>query len=205
MVGLEGNSLRSAFVRLLLHLILVTAILGLVDYLFRGLLPPLTNRYPFLSLLISYRPYITTALILALGWLVISSFSNTLYLLLLPKYGRPASAAVRGVIRILGVGGLLTGIASGSSGGAVGVALGGFMGMVMGFASQQVLGQAVAGLFILIARPIRVDDVVDIAGEKKVKVMDVTTLFTVVKRGSGEVVLIPNNSIIGQKIVKYDS
>jgi len=45
------------------------------------------------------------------------------------------------------------------------VILGSFLGMVMGFASQQVLGRAIAGLFLLIARPFKVGDDVVIAGE----------------------------------------
>jgi len=44
------------------------------------------------------------------------------------------------------------------AGGAAGVALGGFIGMVIGFASQQVLGQAISGLFILISRPFKISD-----------------------------------------------
>jgi small-conductance mechanosensitive channel len=51
---------------------------------------------------------------------------------------------------------MLAAIAGGVAGGAAGVALGGFIGLVVGFASQQVLGQAVAGLFLLIARPFKI-------------------------------------------------
>jgi len=53
--------------------------------------------------------------------------------------------------------------------GGAGVALGGFLGMVVGFASQQVLGRAIAGPFLLMARPFKIGDgVVD----------DAVTLFT---------------------------
>ncbi|MEM3980376.1 MAG: mechanosensitive ion channel, partial [Ignisphaera sp.] len=76
---------------------------------------------------------------------------------------------------------------------------GGFLGMVIGFASQQVLGQAISGLFLLIARPFKIGDAVIIAGEDGV-VDDVTTMFTIVKKADGVTVLIPNSSIIGGKI-----
>jgi small-conductance mechanosensitive channel len=71
--------------------------------------------------------------------------------------------------------------------------------MVVGFASQQVLGQAIAGLFLLIARPFKIGDAVVIAGEDGV-VDDVATLFTRVVKADGVVALIPNNAIIGGKI-----
>ncbi|MEM3974548.1 MAG: mechanosensitive ion channel, partial [Ignisphaera sp.] len=64
---------------------------------------------------------------------------------------------------------------------------------------QQVLGQAIAGLFLLISRPFRIGDAVVIAGEDGV-VDDVATLFTTVIKADGTKVLIPNNSIVGSKI-----
>lgn len=85
------------------------------------------------------------------------------------------------------------------AGGAAGVALGGFIGMVIGFASQQVLGQAISGLFILISRPFKISDQ-SLQLEKDGIVDDVTTLFTIVVKADGTKVLIPNNSIIGSKI-----
>jgi len=66
------------------------------------------------------------------------------------------------------------------------------------FATQQVLSQAVAGLFLLISRPFRIGDLVNIGGDTG-KVEDITTLFTLINKGD-QIVLIPNNSIIGNKI-----
>jgi small-conductance mechanosensitive channel len=37
--------------------------------------------------------------------------------------------------------------------------------MVIRFATQQVLGQAIAGLFVLLVRPIKIGDKVNVAGE----------------------------------------
>jgi small conductance mechanosensitive channel len=84
-------------------------------------------------------------------------------------------------------------------GGAAGVALGGFIGLVVGFASQQVLGQAIAGLFILITRPLKIGDKVVLGGDEGI-VEDVSTLFTTIVKPDGVKVLIPNNSILGAKI-----
>ncbi|MEM4745024.1 MAG: mechanosensitive ion channel, partial [Ignisphaera sp.] len=105
----------------------------------------------------------------------------------------------RNVVRIIGVGAMVAAIAGGVAGGVAGVALGGFLGMVIGFASQQVLGQAVAGLFVLISRPFRIGDEVIVAGEEGI-VDDVSTMFTVIKKSDGSRVLIPNTMIISGKI-----
>lgn len=86
-------------------------------------------------------------------------------------------------------------------GGVAAVALGGFIGMVIGFATQQVLGQAIAGLFIMITRPFKINDVVYVAGESEVVVKDITSLFTVVERKYGLIDLVPSSMIISQKIV----
>lgn len=147
----------------------------------------------------AYEVYIQILLALAFGYLIVNSFAWFFYWSTRPKYGHPTAAAVRNIVRIVGVGALVAAIAGGVAGGAAGVALGGFLGMVVGFASQQVLGQAIAGLFILIARPFRIGDAVVIAGEDGV-VEDVSTLFTIVRKTDGTTVLIPNNAIIGGKI-----
>lgn len=100
---------------------------------------------------------------------------------------------------IVGIGALLAGIAGGVAGGASGVALGGFLGIVIGFASQQVLGQAIAGLFLLIARPFKIGDYVVIAGEQGT-VEDISAMFTIVRKDDGSIALVPSGMIVGSKI-----
>ncbi|MEM1670367.1 MAG: mechanosensitive ion channel [Candidatus Methanomethylicaceae archaeon] len=133
------------------------------------------------------------------GYLIINGISNIAYLITLSKYNNSTAIAIRNVIKIVGIGGLAAGIAGGVAGGAAGVALGGFLGMVVGFASQQVLGQAISGLFILLVRPFKISDKVIIAGEDGT-IEDVSTLFTKIVKPDGVKVLIPNSSILGGKI-----
>lgn len=146
-----------------------------------------------------YEVYTQILLALVFGYLIVNGVAMFFYWSTRAKYDHPTAAAIRNIVRIVGVGAMVAAIAGGVAGGAAGVALGGFLGMVIGFASQQVLGQAIAGLFLLIARPFRIGDSVVIAGEDGV-VEDVSTLFTVVIKADGTRVLIPNNSIIGGKI-----
>ncbi|MEM1844722.1 MAG: mechanosensitive ion channel [Ignisphaera sp.] len=146
-----------------------------------------------------YEIYIQLLLALMFGYLIVNSVAWFFYWSTRPRYGHSTAVAVRNVVRIIGVGAMVAAIAGGVAGGVAGVALGGFLGMVIGFASQQVLGQAVAGLFVLISRPFRIGDEVIVAGEEGV-VDDVSTMFTVVKKSDGTRVLIPNTTIISGKI-----
>jgi small-conductance mechanosensitive channel len=102
------------------------------------------------------------------------------------KYDHATAAAIKNIVKIIGIGAMVAAIA----GGAAGIALGGFIGMVIGFASQQVLGQAISGLFLLISRPFRIGNSVSLAGED-----GIATLFTIIIKTDGTKVLIPNNSI----------
>lgn len=147
----------------------------------------------------AYGSYIAIALALAFGYMIVRAFSNVVYWMLRVRYPHSTAAAVRSILSILGIGALVAGIAGGVAGGAAGVALGGFIGMVIGFATQQVLGQAIAGLFVLLVRPIKIGDYVNVAGETGV-VEDITTLFTMIRKDDGTLALVPNNSLIGSKI-----
>ncbi|WFO74993.1 mechanosensitive ion channel [Desulfurococcaceae archaeon MEX13E-LK6-19] len=189
--------------KLIVYGILLTLILALIDYFFTGILPLLEGVWESLEIISEYKSYIMVIVILVSGWLIINSISNTLYQLFEQVYGRQGAGAVRSVVKILGIGALLASIAGWIAGGVAGVALGGFIGIVVGFATQQVLGQAIAGLFILLARPYRIGDIIDLEKEKEsnVEVVDITTLFTILKRANGDIVLVPNNNIINQKIV----
>ncbi len=142
----------------------------------------------FLLQLMDYIVYVQILLAIAFGYLIVSGVASFFYWSMRVKYDHATAAAIRNVVRIIGIGALVAVIAGG-------VALGGFI----GFACQQVLGQAIAGLFLLITRPFKIGDGVVLAGEDGI-VDDISTLFTAVVKADNVRVLIPNNSIIGGKI-----
>ncbi len=199
----DSDSLGRVFGKVVVYAVLVVLVMGVLQWFFvQGVDLIVTETgLESLSIIKDYAVYVYIIVLLLLGWLIVSSVASLFYALTAPKYGISTAAAVKSLVRILGLGALIAGIAGGVAGGAAGVALGGFIGIVIGFATQQVLGQAVAGLFILLARPFKIGDVVDMAGESEVKVEDIGALFTVVKRKDDMTVLIPSSMIIGQKIV----
>lgn len=179
----------AAMARIVLYIVLYVIVAAIIQWIFTSFLPPF----------IDYIVYVQILLAVAFGYLIVSGVATFFYWSMRAKYDHATAAAVRNVVRIIGIGALVAAIAGGVAGGVAGVALGGFIGMVIGFACQQVLGQAIAGLFLLIARPFKIGDEAILAGEDGV-VDDVATLFTSVIKTDGVKVLIPNNAIIGSKI-----
>lgn len=189
-----AKNISKSMAKLVIYIVLYVAASALVKYLISDILPKLEVSVG------EYEVYVQILLALAFGFMIVSAVAGFFYWSTIGRYGHPTAIAIRNVVRFVGIGGLLAAIAGGVAGGAAGVALGGFMGMVIGFASQQVLGQTMAGLFLLIARPFKIGDSVIIAGEEGL-VEDVTTLFTVLIKTDETKVLIPNNAIIGGKII----
>ena len=197
------DSVGKALGRVVLYGIFVAIVMGILQWFFTqgvDILVEVTRLHGLLVLK-DYAVYVYIIVLLLLGWMIVNAVASMFYAMVKPKYGASTAAAVRSLVRILGLGALLAGIAGGVAGGAAGVALGGFIGLVVGFATQQVLGQAVAGMFILLAKPFKINDVIDVAGESEIKVKDITTLFTIAVRKDGLEVLIPSSMIIGQKII----
>ncbi|MEM4912657.1 MAG: mechanosensitive ion channel family protein, partial [Desulfurococcaceae archaeon] len=197
------DSVGKALGRVVVYGIFVAIVMGILQWFFTqgvDIMVEVTRLHGLLVLK-DYAVYVYIIVLLLLGWMIVNAVASMFYAMVKPKYGASTAAAVRSLVRILGLGALLAGIAGGVAGGAAGVALGGFIGLVVGFATQQVLGQAVAGMFILLAKPFKINDVIDVAGESEIKVKDITTLFTIAVRKDNLEVLIPSSMIIGQKII----
>lgn len=75
----------------------------------------------------------------------------------------------------------------------------GVSGLVVGFAARGTLGNAIAGVTISIAQPIRIGDDVEFRGDRGV-VEDIHLLFTVLKLGDGKRLVIPNDTIANEVI-----
>ncbi|MEN2975465.1 MAG: mechanosensitive ion channel domain-containing protein [Candidatus Caldarchaeales archaeon] len=183
----------SSIVKLVVYIVAYVAVAAIVQWIFISFLPQYGINIS------DYLGYIQILLALAFGYMIVNSVATLFYWSIRGRYDHSTAAAIRNIIRIIGIGALISAIAGGVAGGAAGVALGGFLGLVVGFASQQVLGQAVAGLFLLISRPFRIGDEVVIAGEEGT-VEDVSTLFTILVKKDGSKVIMPNNSVLGGKI-----
>lgn len=110
--------------------------------------------------------------------------------------------SLRGIVsffRIVGYAVLLIIITSAQQGSVVfGATLGGFMGLLLGMASKELLGNAISGIFLIITKPFRIGEVINVAGGEG-RVIDIRMMHTVVETDEQKV-LIPNSKIMGNVI-----
>jgi len=79
---------------------------------------------------------------------------------------------------------------------------GGVAGIVIGFASQSVVGNLISGLFLIIERPMKLGDSVNIAGTAGV-VEDIRIISTTLRTFDGLYVRIPNEKVFTTDITNY--
>jgi small-conductance mechanosensitive channel len=70
----------------------------------------------------------------------------------------------------------------------------GISGIVVGFAARSTLGNAIAGVMISFAQPVRIGDEIELRGDRGV-VEDITLLFTVVRLVDGKRLIVPNDTL----------
>jgi small-conductance mechanosensitive channel len=134
-----AREVSTSIALVVVYIVVYVVVSALAKYVIHSVLPT------YGVAVADYEVYVQILLALAFGYLIVSAVARFFYWSTVVKYGHSTAAAVRNVVRIVGIGAMVAAIAGGVAGGAAGVALGGFLGMVVGFASQQVLGQAIAG------------------------------------------------------------
>ncbi|MBE6554383.1 MAG: mechanosensitive ion channel [Ruminococcaceae bacterium] len=77
-------------------------------------------------------------------------------------------------------------------------------GVAIGLALQGALSNIAGGIMILILRPFKVGNFVEIAGQSGT-VTDVGIFYTVLTTGDNRVVTIPNGTVMGENIVNYSA
>ncbi len=79
---------------------------------------------------------------------------------------------------------------------------GGVVGIVLGIASQSVVGNLIAGLFLIVERPMKLGQAVSIAGTMGV-IEDIRILSTSLRTFDGLYVRIPNEKVFTAEITNY--
>lgn len=77
----------------------------------------------------------------------------------------------------------------------------GILAAIIGFASQQAISNIISGIFIVISKPFRVGDRVDIGIEYEGVVEEITLRHTVIRNFENRSIIIPNSLINSQTIV----
>ena len=72
---------------------------------------------------------------------------------------------------------------------------------ILAFASQAALSNIISGVFIVIFKPFRVDDMIKIEGDKTGVVEDITLRHTVIRDFQNQRIIVPNSVISAQTVV----
>ena len=85
--------------------------------------------------------------------------------------------------------------------GATMLASAGIIAAVAAFASQHAMANIVSGIFVVIFRPFRVDDIIKIGTDVMGRVEDITLRHTVIRNFENRRVIIPNSTISSETII----
>ncbi len=77
----------------------------------------------------------------------------------------------------------------------------GILAAAVGFGSQQAISNIVSGIFMVLFKPFRVGDYVDLGGENKGTVMDISLRHTTIKNAENRMIIVPNNVLNNQSII----
>lgn len=79
---------------------------------------------------------------------------------------------------------------------------GGIVGLTIGFASQSIIGNLISGLFLMIERPVKIGNAVDIDGTAGI-VEDISIIATTLRTFDGLYVRLPNQNVFTSKITNF--
>ncbi|MGB9728647.1 MAG: mechanosensitive ion channel domain-containing protein [Thermoprotei archaeon] len=190
---------HKAIGKIIFYFIMTAIVLSLVSPILGYVKPFLISYFDITT----YTPYISSIIIIIFGYLIITSIASLFYETSKDKIGAHNANLIKTLIKILGIAiilSILTSVFNVSAASAL--TIGSFTGLVIGFATQQVLGQAVAGIFLLFSRPFKPGDKIIVAGQRGT-VQEIDIMYTIILSEDGKnQILIPNGSIVGQIIVK---
>ncbi len=147
-----------------------------------------------------YKTILRIAEVVAVGYFASTTISNVCYKLTFSFLGKNAEA-LRVLIRIVGAVIIIAIIISYlSQDPLVATSIGTVTAIVIGFASQNILGNIIAGLYLAITRPFKMGDRVSVFGNTGI-VFDIGLLYSKLKSDEGDIIIAPNLSMISTTVV----
>ncbi|MDR2886506.1 MAG: mechanosensitive ion channel family protein [Bacteroidales bacterium] len=77
----------------------------------------------------------------------------------------------------------------------------GILAAAVGFGSQQAISNIVSGIFMVIFKPFRIGDFIDLGGENTGTVVDISLRHTTIRNSENRMIIVPNNVLNNQAIV----
>ncbi len=152
--------------------------------------------------LVPYKDSLSAGLVVLLGILAVQTGSKWVYAIAQRKTSSDVAGTLRILTRLVGYGLIFSFLLSVVTDNAVAaLTMGSFAGLVAGFASQTVMGNTVAGIFLALARPIGIGDNVTI-GRNSGTVTDITLMHIVLDTDDDQA-LIPSSTVVTTVLVKH--
>lgn len=71
--------------------------------------------------------------------------------------------------------------------------------LILGFASQQIFSNLFSGIFLVLNRPFKINDIIEFQGSKG-KVIEISLNSTIIQDENGDKIIIPSSLILADKI-----
>lgn len=147
-----------------------------------------------------YSTFLRVGVVATIGYIVINSVANIFYKLSYDALKKNADI-IRILIRIVGAIIVISIIISYlSEDPIIAASIGTITGIVIGFASQNVIGNLISGLYLAITRPFRIGDKATVFGNTGI-IFDIGLLYTRLRNDDGHVILAPNMSMVSTTII----
>ena len=136
------------------------------------------------------------------GYLVIEIIANTAFrLVITAQQSHQTANSLRSLIRILGgivVAAIVLSFLCQNA--ALTAAIGTLSALVIGFASQNFLGNMIAGMYLSLTRPFKIDDVITVFGNSG-KVRDIGLLNCELLMSNGDIMRAPSSSLLTSPVI----
>jgi small-conductance mechanosensitive channel len=151
-----------------------------------------------------YRPFLGIAVVAIIGYFVINSLANIFYKLSYDALKNNAET-IRILIKIIGAIIVISIIISYlSQDPIIAASIGTITAIVIGFASQNILGNLISGLYLAITRPFRIGEKVTVFGNTGL-IYDIGLLYSRLRTEEGDIILAPNTSMVSTTIIIRNS
>lgn len=147
-----------------------------------------------------YLIFLQVAQISLIGYFIIKIIGNTFYKLA-GEYLKGTAKSITSFIKIAGAIIIIAIIISIlSQDPVVAASLATISGIVVGFAAQNIIGNAIAALYLAITRPFKISDRITVFGNTGV-VYDIGLLYSKLQMDNGDIVLASNSSMVSTIVI----
>lgn len=146
--------------------------------------------------------YVQIAQFVLIGYIVMEIISNSAFrVVTAARQSNQTAKSIRSLIRILGSMTIVAILISFlSQNPALAATIATITGVVIGFASQTVIGNMIAGMYLTLTRPFKIEDRITVLGNSG-KVADIGLLYSGLILDTGDTVLVPNSLLITTSII----